>query len=343
METTTSSSSPQSSSSCTWRSVFRPGLFHGKVALVTGGGTGIGRAIATELAILGATVIIASRNQEQCQQTAREINDSLLSYSSSPSASTAKNSTSAANTRQTEGEKAIGRVLAGPSTSIRNEQQVIDLVAFCIETCGALHLLVNNAGGQFIAAADDLSQRGFAAVVDTNLTGTFLVCREAYTQYMEQHGKKAGGGGGGGGGCAIVNITLGNRNGMPRMSHSGAARAGVENLTATLCTEWIESQVRINCVRPGIVWTESGAQAYGPGVADSIATQLLPSIPAKRFGTPQEVSSAVCWLLSDGASYVTGTVLSVCGGGSYTLLPLVEIENKTHLPHYGELPARARL
>jgi peroxisomal trans-2-enoyl-CoA reductase len=325
------STSTTTSSAAAWRSVYRPGLFYGKVALVTGGGTGIGRAIATELAILGATVVIASRNQEQCQQTAREINDSLLlqSYSSSSSSAAA-----AANYSQTK-EENVGRVLAGPSTSIRNEQQVVDLVAFCIETCGALHLLVNNAGGQFIAAADDLSQRGFGAVVDTNLTGTFLVCREAYTQYMEQNG--------GSGGCAIVNITLGNRNGMPRMSHSGAARAGVENLTATLCTEWIESQVRINCVRPGIVWTESGAQAYGPGVADSIATQLLPSIPAKRFGTPQEVSSAVCWLLSEGASYVTGTVLSVCGGGSYTLLPLVEIENKTHLPHYGELPARARL
>jgi peroxisomal trans-2-enoyl-CoA reductase len=323
METTLppSSTSPSSSSSSSsWRSVFRPGLFHGKVALVTGGGTGIGRAIATELATLGATVVIASRNHKQCEQTAREINESLSLSSSSTS-------------QILEKETAVGRVLAGPSTSIRNEQQVVDLVAFVIATCGSLDLLVNNAGGQFISAADDLSQRGFSAVVDTNLTGTFLVCREAYTQYMADSN----------GGCAIVNITLGNRNGMPRMGHSGAARAGVENLTATLCTEWIESKVRINCVRPGIVWTESGAQAYGPGVADSIATQLLPSIPAKRFGTPQEVSSAVCWLLSEGASYVTGTVLSVCGGGSYTLLPLVEIENKTHLPHYGELPSRARL
>jgi NAD(P)-dependent dehydrogenase (short-subunit alcohol dehydrogenase family) len=303
--------------------VYRPGLFSGKVALVTGGGTGIGRAIASELATLGATVVIASRNQEQCRQTAREINESL-------------------KPAQEEDATAVGRVLAGPSTSIRNEQQVIDLVAFCLQTCGALHLLVNNAGGQFISAADDLSQRGFSAVVDTNLTGTFLVCREAYNQYMAD-AAAATDDSSGSGGCAIVNITLGNRNGMPRMGHSGAARAGVENLTATLCTEWIESKVRINCVRPGIIWTESGAEAYGPGVADSFATQLLPSIPAKRFGTPQEVSSAVCWLLSEGASYVTGTVLSVCGGGSFTLLPLVEIENKTHLPHYGELPARARL
>ena len=257
---------------------------------------------------LGATVVIASRNREQCERTAKEIN--------AQSSSTGSGS---------------GRCLAGPSTSIRNEQQVHDLIQFVIEKLGALHLLVNNAGGQFISAAEDLSKRGFGAVVETNLVGTFLVCREAYNQYMEEHGG------------SIVNITLGNRNGMPRMVHSGASRAGVENMTQTLCTEWMSSGVRINCVRPGIVWTESGAAAYGPGVAESIAETLLPSIPSKRFGTPQEVSSAVCWLLSEGASYVTGSVLSVCGGGSFTLLPLVELENKMHLPYYGGIPDRARL
>ena len=192
-------------------------------------------------------------------------------------------------------------------------------------------MVVNNAGGQFVSAAEDLSRKGFAAVVETNLQGTFLVCQQAYQQYMKDHGGR------------IVNITLGNRNGMPLMLHSGAARAGIENMTATLCTEWMESSVRINCVRPGIIFTESGFANYGP-LGDEFVNLILPSIPAKRFGSPQEVGSAVVWLLSEGSSYVTGTVVCVDGGSSYTFLPLLEIDSsRSHLPVYGELPTKAKL
>jgi peroxisomal trans-2-enoyl-CoA reductase len=292
-----------------WQSCFRPGLFEGKVALVTGGGTGIGRAIATELASLGATTVIASRSHDQCVAAALEINQSV----------------------RLRNEK--GSVIAGPSTNIRNEEEIKALIRFVVATCGALHLLVNNAGGQFISPAADLTRNGFAAVVDTNLTGTFLVCREAYQQYMQANG-----------GGSIVNITLGNRNGMPSMMHSGAARAGVENMTATLCTEWIDSNVRVNCVRPGIIWTESGFENYGPDVGDMFLERILPTLPARRLGTAEEVSSAVVWLLSEGATYVTGTVLCVDGGSAYTFLPLVEIEDSMHLqPAYGTLARKARL
>jgi len=285
-----------------WKSCFRDGLFQDKVALVTGGGTGIGKAISYELASLGATVVIASRNQAKCEETARELN-----------------------------EKVKGKVITGPSTSIRKGDEIKALVSFVIKTCGSLDLLVNNAGGQFISPAEDISERGFNAVVQTNLTGTFLVCQEAFNQYMQDNGG------------SIVNITLGNRNGMPMMSHSGASRAGVENLSASLCTEWIESGVRINCVRPGIIWTESGFANYGPA-ADAFMAKILPSIPAKRLGSAEEISSAVVWLLSEGASYVTGSVLCVDGGSSYTFLPLLDVDNdEAALPHYGALPARARL
>jgi peroxisomal trans-2-enoyl-CoA reductase len=274
----------------------------GKVALVTGGGTGIGLSIATELASLGAIVVIASRNRQTCQEAADRMNATQVS----------------------------GKIVAGPSTSIRKEDEVRNLIAWVLESFDALHLLVNNAGGQFISAAEDISKGGFSAVVETNLTGTFLVCREAFTQYMDKHGG------------AIVNITLGNRNGMPMMSHSGASRAGVENLTATLSTEWMESNVRVNCVRPGIIWTESGFENYGPA-GEMFVERLLPAMPARRFGSPEEVSSAVVWLLSEGASYVTGTVLNVDGASAYTLLPLRDIEDKEHLPFYGTLPRKARL
>ncbi len=204
-------------------------------------------------------------------------------------------------------------------------------IAYIIEKYGALDMLVNNAGGQFISTADDLSGRGFAAVVDTNLKGTFLMCREAYNQYMRDNG-----------GSIVNNITIGNRNGMPGMVHSAAARAGVENMTASLCAEWIESDVRINCVRPGIIFTESGFKNYGP-VGDDVLKKLLPHQPAKRLGSPEEISSAVTWLLSEGASYVTGAIVCVDGGSAYHFLPLIDIEDSAHLPVYGTLPRKAML
>lgn len=201
---------------------------------------------------------------------------------------------------------------------------------FIIENYSALHLLVNNAGGQFVCSAEELSSNGFQSVVRTNLTGTFHVCRSAYDHYMRDHGG------------SVVNITLGNRNGMPNMVHSGAARAGIENMSITLSQEWMECAIRVNCVRPGIVYTDSGFENYGPA-GDSFLRKILPAMPAKRLASPEEISSAVCWLLSEGASYVTGAVVSVDGGSAYHFLPLIDIEDTAHLPVYGTLPRKAKL
>jgi peroxisomal trans-2-enoyl-CoA reductase len=292
-------------SSSTWNSVFRNDLFQGKVAIVTGGGQGIGKEITLELASLGATVIIASRGVAKCEEAAREINAIIAG-------------------------SGVGRVVAGPSTNIRKEEDIQNLVAHVVEKYGALNMLVNNSGGQFIQESAEISRKGFSAVIQTNLEGTFLMCREAYNQYMRDNGG------------TIVNITIGNRNGMPGMMHSAAARSGIENMTASLCTEWIESKVRINCVRPGIIFTDSGFKNYGPA-GEYFMKKMNKSLPARRLGSPQEVSSAVTWLLSEGASYVTGAILCVDGGGSYVGLPLIEIEDKANLPVYGTLPARAKL
>jgi len=289
-----------------WRSCFRDDLFKNKIALVTGGGTGIGRSITIELALLGATVVIASRSVDKCEKTANEINVLLRNSSTG------------------------GRVVVGPSTNIRKEEEIQNLIEHIVEKYGALNMLVNNSGGQFIQESSEISRGGFAAVVETNLQGTFLMMREAYNQYMRDNGG------------AIVNITIGNRNGMPGMMHSAAARAGIENMTASLCTEWIESNVRINCVRPGIIYTDSGFENYGPA-GEYFIGKIKKSLPARRLGSAEEVSSAVAWLLCEGASYVTGSTICVDGGGSYVGLPLIEIEDKSNLSIYGSLPQRAKL
>lgn len=321
-----SKASPSSSSTTasSWKSCFRNDLFHGKVALVSGGGTGIGKAIATELALLGAIVVIASRSTEKCQKTADEINDTIqkMAMKKKDDGNNGRSDITTTSSR--------GKVVVGPSTNIRKEEDIKQLISHTIEAYGSLDLLVNNAGGQFIADSADISKRGFHAVVETNLYGTFLMCREAYNQYMSDNGG------------SIVNITIGNRNGMPGMMHSAASRAGVENMTASLCVEWIESNVRINCVRPGIIYTDSGYENYGPA-GEYFISKITKSLPSRRLGTAEEIASATTWLLSDGASYVTGSIICVDGGGSYTSLPLVDIEDKTHLSIYGTLPSRAKL
>ncbi|KAG8458044.1 hypothetical protein KFE25_007251 [Diacronema lutheri] len=288
-------------------SAFRPGLLAGKAALVTGGGTGIGLAIARELLTLGCDVSIVSRSAVKLD--------------------------AALDALRRDGA-CVGRARAQPC-NVRSEADVRGAVAGALEAFGRLDFLVNNGGGQFISPAADLSANGFRAVVETNLLGTFLACREAFTQYMREHGG------------AIVNITMVNRNGFPRMAHSGAARAGVLNLARSLATEWASSGVRINCVAPGIVYTPSGFENYG-AMGEPFLNAVTPAVPCKRLGTAEEVASAVVWLLSEGAAYVTGQELSVDGGLSLVgyPFPLADTGEHSAFPVYGDaavLPPAARL
>ncbi|GMH51071.1 hypothetical protein TrST_g8584 [Triparma strigata] len=282
------------------KTVFRPKLFDKKVALVTGGGTGIGFAIATELSLAGATVWISGRSEEKLDDAEkRHFKETGL------------------------------RLLTQPC-DIRNATDVDALTSEVLTKSGSIDILINNAGGQFPCSAEELSNKGFMAVVNLNLLGTFSMCREVFNKYMSTHGG------------SIANITLGMNNGMPLMAHSGAARAGVENMTKTLSQEWIASGVRINCVRPGIIYTESGFDNY-KGLGDDVLNKIVRSIPAKRLGTAEEVASAAVFLSSDGARYITGQSLAVCGGQSFTHLAIFEQEDKVGLIPYGALPLKARL
>eukprot|EP00118_Oscarella_pearsei_P002066 m.9383 g.9383 ORF g.9383 m.9383 type:complete len:281 (+) comp21323_c0_seq1:25-867(+) len=245
-------------------SVFRAGLFAGKVAIVTGGGTGIGRSIATELLHLGCKVVVASRNEERLQTAADEMNKEIP---------------------RKEGAEVVAQ-----TCNVRHEDQVSNLVESTLKRFGKIDFMINNGGGQFMAPTEEISLKGWKAVVETNLNGTFLCCREVYNQWMKENGG------------AIVNMSMNFYKGHPGLSHSSAARAGIDNLTKTLAVEWASSGVRVNCISPGIIYSDSAAGNYPDGFFQS----LISYIPAMRMGTPEEISGVVCFLLSPAASYVSG-------------------------------------
>ena len=201
-----------------YQSVLRPGLFEGQVFIVTGGGSGIGRCTAHELAALGARVALVGRKQEKVDAVKAEIEED-------------------------------GGIASAHACDIREEESVKITVKAIIETHGGLNGVVNNAGGQFASPLTGINQKGWETVVRTNLTGGFLISREAYTQALS----KTGG--------SIVNIVADMWGGMPGMGHSGAARAGMVNFTQTAAVEWAPSGVRVNAVAPGWI-ASSGMDNY---------------------------------------------------------------------------------
>lgn len=249
-----------------YRSVFREGLFADQVVIVTGGGSGIGRCTAHELASLGATVALIGRTPEKLGAVRREI-------------------------------EADGGRASTHACDIREENEVVRMVESVLAAHGRIDGLVNNAGGQFPAPLAAISAKGWDAVVRNNLTGGFLVARECATQCMGDHGG------------AIVNVIADMWNGMPGMGHSGAARAGMLNLTETAALEW--APVRVNAVAPGWI-ASSGMDRYPPELKPLIKA-LPQSVPLNRLGTESEVSAAIVFLLSPAAAFISGACLRVDG------------------------------
>jgi citronellol/citronellal dehydrogenase len=249
-------------------SVFAKGLFAGKVIIVTGGGSGIGRCVAHELAALGAHTVLVGRKVEKLQTVMDEIT--------------------------TDGGAASFWVC-----DIRQEEVVKQTVAAVVAAHGRVDGLVNNAGGQYMMPLEAISAKGWEAVVNSNLTGGFLMARECFVQSMNKQGG------------SIVNIVADMWGSMPGMGHSGAARAGMVSFTETAALEWAGRGVRVNAVAPGYI-ASSGMDNYPPEMAPMLR-EMSKTIPLGRFGTEAEAAAGVVFLLSPAASFISGSTLRIDG------------------------------
>lgn len=249
-------------------SVFAKGLFAGKVIIVTGGGSGIGRCVAHELAALGAHTVLVGRKLEKLQVVMDEIT-------------------------------ADGGAASFWVCDIRQEEVVKQTVAAVVAAHGRVDGLVNNAGGQYMMPLEAISAKGWEAVINTNLTGGFLMARECFVQSMNKQGG------------SIVNIVADMWGSMPGMGHSGAARAGMVSFTETAALEWAGRGVRVNAVAPGYI-ASSGMDNYPPEMGPMLR-EMSKTIPLGRFGTEAEAAAGVVFLLSPAASFISGSTLRIDG------------------------------
>jgi citronellol/citronellal dehydrogenase len=246
--------------------LFQPGLLDGQVAIVSGGGSGLGRATALELASLGARVTVCGRREEPLAETAAQADD--------------------------------GRVHAH-ACDIREEDQVDALVDAVLAEHGQIDLLVNNAGGQYMTPAEDITPKGFRTVLRLNVEGTWLMTHAVATRAMIPGGR----------GGKIVNVTLSPHHGLPGMAHSSAARAAVENLTRVLSIEWARFGIRLTAVAAGHFATETLRTKYPKQVVEGVAG----TVPLGRLGTEEEFAWLVAYLASPGGDYLSGAILTIDG------------------------------
>lgn len=247
---------------------YRADYLSGTVALVSGGGTGIGRATALLMARLGAKVAICGRKPEKLEP--------VVAFA-----------------------KAQGATVAAFQTDIRKPDEIAVTFEKLEAELGPLDILVNNAGGQFAQPAIDFSQRGFTAVVENNLFGTWFMMQTAARRWRD-----AGRPG------AIVNVVTVIDRGMPGVAHTTAARAGVIYLSKTVAVEWAPLKIRVNCVAPGVIATE-GMAVY----SDEARAAFPRANPMLRPGEPLDIAEAVVYLGAPSGKFITGDTLTVDGGG----------------------------
>jgi citronellol/citronellal dehydrogenase len=248
--------------------VYRDDLLKDQTIIITGGGTGMGKAMAFLAARLGANVVL-------CGRTASKLEEA-----------------------QTAIERLVGRLPMIAAMSIRDPDQVEAMLDAVLERYGRIDTLVNNAGGQFPQNAIDFSRKGWLAVMDLNLNGTWWMMQEAAKRWIAA-GKPGN----------IVNIVATTERGMPQSAHCCAARSGVLYLSKTLSTEWSPHKIRVNCVAPGIVETE-GFGVY----PDEALERFHLANPMKQRGDAWDIAESVVYLAAPSGKFITGEVINVDGG-----------------------------
>lgn len=275
--TTTSSSS----------SVFKSDCLKGKVAIVTGGGSGICKDITLYLMQHGCHTAIISRNLEKLQHSAQEL-ESIVNNN--------------ANNSQSSDNKVRCVPLSADVRDYAKLELAFDQV---LSQLGRIDILINGAAGNFLAPAEKLSPNAFRTVLEIDTFGTFYASKLAYVKYMKQHGG------------SIVNLSMTlHHQAMPLQVHAGCAKSAIDAMTKHLAVEWgPTSRVRVNAIAIGPI---EGTEGFSRLMSKEALEQMRRKIPIQRWGTVRDISNAVLYLVSDAASYVTGTVLTVDGGAVYT-------------------------
>jgi 3-oxoacyl-[acyl-carrier protein] reductase len=240
-----------------------------KTAIITGSSQGIGAVTAKRFADEGANVVVTSRSQDKIDEVADEINDS----------------------------DRPGRAIA-VECDVRERDSIEALVDATVEEFGRVDTMINNAGASFMASFDDISENGWKTIVDINLHGTFHCSQIAGQQMQEQEG----------GGTIINFASVAGTMGSRYMSHYGAAKAAVVNLTTSLSAEYAEDNIRVNCIAPGLVGTPGVASQMGIDPADVDREDI-----AKDMGLPEEIADITQFLASDASSYIVGETITAQG------------------------------
>lgn len=248
--------------------VYRDDLMKDQTVIITGGGTGMGKAMAFLAARLGANVVL-------CGRTATKLEEAQAAI-----------------------EQLVGRLPMVVPMSIRDPDQVEAMLDAVLDRYGRIDTLINNAGGQFPQNAIDFSRKGWLAVMDLNLNGTWWMMQETAKRWIAA-GKPGN----------IVNIVATTERGMPQSAHCCAARSGVLYLSKTLSTEWAPHKIRVNCVAPGIVETE-GFGVY----PDEALKRFHLANPMKQRGDAWDIAESVVYLAAPSGKFITGEVITVDGG-----------------------------